>query len=213
MKKAVLLFLSIVLGFFTFLSPVSAEELDLPQVVDHSVENTPVVDLSEDDTLYTEVINPREGILIPITEPKYDEVTPMMANHYSYKITKKEVWGRGWGSFRNGPSGRGPSTLSINQSKTLNRSFTNTLSGEFPIGKGKIGTSLGVEIGVAETYGTSSSIPVEAGKRKQIIYRPEYVQYRVTQRMYVNGIATNVYKYAYVNVFEDWDYDWKYLAY
>lgn len=176
--------------------PILSKASEMEQGVDYETGNTPVVDLSVDDTMY-EV----ESITTKAAPPLV----------LTYKITKKEVVGRGMDAFRNGPSGTGPATLGINQSDTINRTYTNTISGKFPIGKGEIAASLGVTIGEAKTYGTSYSIPVEAGKRKMIIYAPEYVLYEVTQRLYKNGIATDNYETAQVKVFESWYYDWKYV--
>lgn len=194
--------ISLLLSLFSLVLLISLPSLakasELNQDVDYEIGNTPVVDLSEDNTLYEAEVN--------------DQIAPQAAPplHLAYKITKTELYGRGWGSFRQGPTGKGPATLGINQSTTLNRQFTNTISGDYPIGKGKIGASLGVTIGEAKTYGTSYTITIEDGKKKTIQFRPEYEVYRVTQRLYKNGIATDIYKHALVTVFVDWDYDWYY---
>ena len=199
-----LLVLGLVFSFSvsTFAETNDSEEIeDFPIITDFN--EAPKVDLSIDDTEYPVVEDDPVDSSIPT--PRFG---PM---NITYKIVSKTHYGSGHKGFRDGPSGRGPATLSINSSKTINRSFTNTISGDYPIGKGKIATSLSTTIGDSKTYGTSYSINIEKGKTKLIIYRPFYYQYKVKQRQYVNGIATNTYKYAYVNVFQDWDYDWKYL--
>lgn len=196
MRKKSLLLFGIMLSILFFL-PSLAEASEGNQVVDYEVGNTPVADLSKDNTMY---------------EAEYgDEIAPMPTfgpTNITYEITDKKVVGRGWGDLRNGPTGTGPGTLSINNSKTLNRSFTNTITGDYPIGAGKIATSLGVTIGEAKTYGTTYTITLAKGEKKKIVFQPKYVVYEVTQRMYANGIATKVYKKAQVEVFEDWEYDW-----
>ncbi|MCK1993966.1 hypothetical protein GW626_02950 [Peribacillus muralis] len=179
----------------------SGEIVNFPIITDFN--EAPKVNLSIDDTEYPVVEDEPMDSSKPA--PRFGPT------NITYKIVSKTHYGSGYKDYRTGPSGRGPATLSINSSKTINRSFTNTISGDYPIGKGKIAQSLSTTIGDAKTYGTSYSIPVEKGKTKLIIYRPFYYQYKVKQRQYVNGMATNTYKYAYVIVFQDWDYDWKYL--
>ncbi|GAB0168617.1 hypothetical protein LSPCS325_20540 [Lysinibacillus sp. CTST325] len=196
MRKISLLLFGIIFTLLVYV-PSLAEASEVFQDVDYEVGNTPVVDLSEDDTMYEAELNDE----ITIT-PRFGPTD------IKYKITKKEIVGRGWGDWRNGPTGTGPGSLSINHAKTLNREFTNTISGEYPIGASTIGTSLGVTIGKAKTYGTTYTITLAKGEKKRIIFQPRYVTYEVTQRMYANGIATDKYKKAYVDVFDDWDYDW-----
>lgn len=192
MRKISLLLFGIILTLLVYV-PSLAEATEVFQDVDYEVGNTPAVDLSEDSTMYE--------------EESVDEITNRFGpTNITYKITDKKVVGRGWGDFRNGPTGTGPGTLSINHSTTLNREFTNTISGEYPIGEAKIGASLGVTIGKAKTYGTTYTITLAKGEKKTIQFQPKYVVYEVTQRMYANGIATNTYKKANVVVFEDWDY-------
>lgn len=119
------------------------------------------------------------------------------------------------GGWRNGPSGKGPSTLSINSGYSINRSFTNTVTGSTPAGVSTIGSSVGVTIGSAKTYGTSYSISIPKGAHRQIIFRSVYKVYKVVQRKHerITGMsydkALNQYKTAYVTKFDHWDYSWK----
>ncbi|MBC1435722.1 hypothetical protein HB848_10255 [Listeria rocourtiae] len=127
----------------------------------------------------------------------------------TYKITSKTVHHYGYGAWRNGPSGKGPATLSLTNSKSVNSSFTASISGDYPIGAATIGSSLGVTIGKSKSYGTSYSITIPKGKKRQIIFRSRYKVTYVKQRLYANGIASNTYKTAKVTSFVNWDYSWK----
>lgn len=202
MKRIRLLYFGMMLTFLISL-PILAEASEIYQPnVDYGVGDAPAVDLSEDNTMYEATNEEIESKAVEI-KPAYGPI------HFTYKITNKEIWGVGYSyPERSGPSGRGPGTLSINESTTLNREFTNTISGEYPIGQGNIAASLGITIGVAQTHGTSYTITLAANERKKIIFKAKYYTYRVTQRVYANGLPTNNYVYAYVDVFDSWDYDW-----
>lgn len=130
-----------------------------------------------------------------------------------WKISSKKKTGTSTGPWRNGPSGKGPATLNINQSKTKDITVTSSISGSFPIGKKAIGSSLNITIGESKTYGTSYSVNIPSGKKYQIIYRPVYNVYTVKQRKYyrTGGIteATNTYSTATVKSFNHWEYSWK----
>lgn len=196
MKKRSFLFLGIVMLFSLVVFPNSSFAQEPEFELNYTF--PPIIDLSDDDTMYDEVVDQSKAVVLAPTRR-------------TYKITSKKVLGYGYGAYRSGPSGKGPGTLSINSSTTISRSYTNTISGDYPIGKKAISHSLGVTIGKSKTYGTSYSISIEKGKRKQIIYRPRYKNIQVKQRLYANGVATNIYKYATVKVFNNWDYSWKYI--
>lgn len=135
---------------------------------------------------------------------------------YSWRIDSKTVVStNNYGSWRNGPSGKGPSSLTVNSSTSINRTFTNSLSGSAKVSTGSIGASLGVSLGVTKNYGTSYTIKVPKGAKRQIIFRPRYKTIKIVQRQWeqrqpggkVTGTSKTVA--AYVNVFENWDYSYK----
>lgn len=134
---------------------------------------------------------------------------------YGWKIKSTEKDTRGYGVWREGPTGRGPCTLNINEGTAINREFTVTIDGNYDIGKAAIGAALGVTIGKTDTYGNSYSIDVGPGDRKTIKFRPKYQTYKVVSE-YVkmnntNGSCTVLdTQTAYVDEFVNWDYDWKY---
>lgn len=134
---------------------------------------------------------------------------------YYWAILNKSVDSNKFGAWRDGPTGRGPGDLSINQGTNLNRSFTASITGSYPVGIGAIEINLGVNIGTSKTYGTNYKIYVKSGERKTIKYRPKIKVYKVTQAYYrMNSLTGELTvmdtKEAYVDVFNDWDYDWRY---
>lgn len=118
-------------------------------------------------------------------------------------------------SYRNGPSGYGPATLSINQGTSLNRSVSNTLSGSYSWGAESISLSTGYSFGKTESHSTSYSITIPSGKHRMIIYRPVMRKYKIVTeyvRMPTSGYgSTTVLKTetAYGLLFDHWDYNWK----
>lgn len=106
--------------------------------------------------------------------------------------------------------------MNINQSSTLNRSFTNTITGNFTIGKQKIANSLGITIGQSKSYGTSYVATLNPGERKTIIYRPKIRTHKIVSTYYRYPVNTTGNRVAiksetsYVDSFVDWDYDWRY---
>ncbi|WKB36559.1 hypothetical protein QS257_05815 [Terrilactibacillus sp. S3-3] len=133
--------------------------------------------------------------------------------HYKWKIISKKRTGTGNGGWRNGPSGRGPAKLTLSNSNSANRTFTNTISGKYPVGKGEISSSLGVSIGKTVTHGTSYSINIPKKTKRQIIFRSVYRIYTIKQEKYevIGGYSepTHVYETAKVHVFDHWYYSWK----
>lgn len=129
-------------------------------------------------------------------------------NSYVYYSSDFEDW-------RVGPTGLGPATLSINEGSGIDKSFTSSISGSYPVGIAGINLLLGVFINESQEHGTSYSISIPSGQRKTIIYRPKYVTYKVFQRFYQKDtwtgkktlINTSI---AYVTKFSTWDYSWKY---
>ncbi|WP_155812751.1 hypothetical protein [Oribacterium sp. oral taxon 078] len=143
------------------------------------------------------------------------DIFPVENYTYSWRVISKSVSGYSFGNWRKGPTGRGPGSLSINEGSTLNRNFTNTISGAYSWGEGNIGLSLGVSIGKSETHGTSYTIQLNKGQIKTILLRPKIKIYRVVTGYYklpVNaaGRAKLIKKEtSYVRVFNGWDYSWK----
>lgn len=131
---------------------------------------------------------------------------------YYWRVTSKTVAGYPYGSWRNGPSGRGPATLTLGNSSTYSTSVTNTISGSYT-DKWSIGASLGVSIGKSKTYSVSYAVNVPRGKKYQIRYRPQFKKYKVVQSQYykIDGKARKTGKTmtSYVNVFSNWDYSWR----
>ncbi|KAF5077360.1 hypothetical protein DSECCO2_151390 [anaerobic digester metagenome] len=153
---------------------------------------------------------PKE-IIVPDTE---NSIADANLYTYAWRIKESKKYTRGYGSWREGPTGKGPGTLDINKGNSVNRSFTVSISGDYEIGKGTIGAALGVEIGETEEYGTSYSISLEKNERKTIIFRPKYQRYRVISeyiRMNNTTGSSQILKTqtAYVDEFIDWEYDWR----
>ena len=142
-------------------------------------------------------------------------VEPDQLYEYGWEVASKTVYDDSFGSWRTGPSGKGPATVSINQSSSLNRSFTNTISGNYTIGKLAIGNSLGVTIGESETYGTSYAINIPDNSIRTIIYRPKIRTYKVISKYYRYPSGTYGTKTAiksetsYVDAFVNWDYSYR----
>lgn len=135
---------------------------------------------------------------------------------YGWEVTSTSAYANKFGAWRDGPTGTGPASLDINQSKQINRTFTNTITGDYSIGKAKISTTLGVTIGETKTYGTSYRVPIAQNETKTIIYRPKIRTYKVvsTYFRYPMGTTGNPValktETSYVDTFVDWDYYWRY---
>ncbi|WP_053217692.1 hypothetical protein [Virgibacillus senegalensis] len=144
------------------------------------------------------------------------EITPNQLYEYKWVVTSTSVVSNSFGSWRVGPTGHSPGTLSVNESTTLNRSYTNTISGNYSIGKSAIGSSLGVTIGKSQTHGTSYTISLSTGQTKTIIVRPKIKRYKVISTYYRYPVGTTGSRKAiktetaYVNTFNGWDYNWRY---
>ena len=135
---------------------------------------------------------------------------------YAWLVDSVTVSSNGYGSWRTGPTGVGPGSLSINDSTTISRTFTNTISGSYSIGKGTIASTLGVSIGVAETHGTSYTITLPAGTRRTIIFRPKTQTKKIVTGYYriptgvIGGTPVKLKsETCYVTSFVSWDYSWK----
>lgn len=161
--------------------------------IDYLENEIPKVDLSEDNTLYPDVNS------------------SVRSTSLGWKIHSKKLVSTNYGGWRNGPSGTGPATLGINKGSIANLSYTNTISGTYPIGVASIGSSLGVTIGKSKTYSSSYSISIAKGQRKMIIFRPRYKTYQVVQRYYAKGSFTGKTATATVKVFDNWDFSTKNL--
>lgn len=142
-------------------------------------------------------------------------ITPMGPLYeYFWAISSKSKVRMDFGSWRDGPSGKGPANLSINQATNLDRSFTASLTGEYPVGKGTIEASLGITIGTSKSYGTTYDIDIPSDTIRTIIYRPKIDVYEVTQTYYrmnsITGELTSMdKKVATVEAFNNWDYSWR----
>lgn len=169
-------------------------------------EGAPIVSSEGEEYLGAPIINfdnedTEKSISSRVIIPKYWKIE-----------SKTKVSGYSYGGWRNGPSGKGKARLTASNSNTTNRSVTATISGDYPVGKGKIGSSLGVSIGESKSYGVSYSIEIPAGKRQQIIFRPVYKSVKVKQRLYLlPAVKTDQIKTATVKYFSHWDYSFKTL--
>ncbi|MBR2674256.1 MAG: hypothetical protein IKE52_02210 [Mogibacterium sp.] len=134
--------------------------------------------------------------------------------HYYWKITSKSIVSHPYGSWRNGPSGKGRSDLSLTNSQGYNYTVSNTISGSYT-SIATISSSLGVTIGKSETHSVGYKVTVPKGKRYQIIFRPQFDRYKVVESEFykIDGYSrkTGKTKTCYVKVFSNWDYDWKQL--
>ncbi len=114
-----------------------------------------------------------------------------------------------FGSWRLGPRGLGPATLTLNNSSGYNISVTNTISGSYT-SVADISASLRVSINVSIVHSCSYSVSPPSGVRWRIIYRPQYTRYKIVQKEYyrIDGQSspTGNTKTCYVNVFLAWDY-------
>lgn len=141
-----------------------------------------------------------------------DEGVKSTNGYYFWKVTSKTVTGYPYGNWRRGPSGRGPGTIAINNSKGYDRRVTNTITGSYT-NVNSIAVALGVTIGEAEKRSISYSLKVPSGKRYQILYRPQFKKYKVVETRFlrIDGSTskTSETKTSYVNVFSNWDFSWR----
>lgn len=127
-----------------------------------------------------------------------------------WKVDSTSYYTYSYGAWRNGPSGKGPSTLTISDSDTYNFQVTNTISGSYGNLK-VIEASLGVTIGRAITHSDSYSHEVPAGKRQQIIYRPGFEVHKVVESKYTQFGKKLETRTSYVYIFDSWDFSYKNL--
>lgn len=185
MKKKILFSIAIALSIVTML-PINVMAAEQP----HKNSEVKQVTLSTDINEY--------------------DVQPLADGYYYWAVESKTSQGTVYGSWRLGPQGDGPGTVSINKTDTV----TNTISGSYT-SVGDISASLGATIGKSQSYSVQYSLPVPAGKTYQIKYRPLYTQYKVVQRQYYHidgySTATNNTKTCYVKVFYDWGFSYNVL--
>lgn len=144
------------------------------------------------------------------TQKDRGDTTRSSQGYYFWRVTNKSVIGYPYGAWRNGPSGRGPATLSLTNSRGYNTSVTNTISGSYT-SVSTISASLGITIGLTKTYGVTYSVSVPKGSTYQIKYRPQFKRYKVVETQYyrIDGYTRQVgQKISYVDVFYSWNYTW-----
>ena len=150
-----------------------------------------------------------QNVNLNVDKTEY-EIQPRTDGYYYWAVETKTNQGTVYDSWRLGPQGKGPGTISVNKTDTV----TNTISGSYT-SVGDISASLGVTIGTAKSYSVSYSLPVPSGKTYQIKYLPLYTQYKVVQRQYyrIDGYTskTNNTKTCYVKVFYDWGFSYNVL--
>ena len=131
--------------------------------------------------------------------------------YWDVRVVKTE---RGYGAWREGPTGLGPRALSINDPEDIDRWFTTTLTGEYSVGKARIEAAVGVPIGGSVEYDTSYLLFLEEGDRKTIRFRPKMkiqtVESNYCRAPIGGGGTATVLKTerAYVTSFIEWDYSY-----
>ena len=153
-----------------------------------------------------------EGSVIGATQI---EETVGPNNLYDYywdvKVVKTE---RGYGAWREGPTGLGPGLLNINDSENIDKWFTTTLTGVYSVGKARIEAAVGFKTGGSAEHETSYSLFIEDGVRKTIIFRPKMKIQTIESKYYrvpvgTGGTATVLKtERAYVTSFIEWDYSY-----
>ena len=147
-----------------------------------------------------------------------NSIEPKNMYDYAWKVEKVEDYGPiTYGSWREGPTGRGPGSLSITDSTTVSFTFTNTITGQYSIGLSSIEAAVGCEIGIELTHAADYTITLGDNVRKTIIFRPKLQVVKVTTEYwrYPTGatyldpelLETEI---CYVTKFIEWDYDWRY---
>jgi len=172
-------------------------------------ENAPIV--SDEGAPYLNTANTILDLEEDLEEYPIENKNPnsRLIMYTYYKIESKTSAGTSMGPWRDGPSGKGQATIAATNGNTKNRSVTSSISGDYPIGKGKIGASLGVTIGSSESFSVSYSRVIPKGKREQIIFRPVYKLTKVKQRLYTQGVPQKTVSTATVKSFSHWDYSFK----
>lgn len=186
MKKRMISFLTVIVLSVMAIVPVNVMAAEYLHK-DSEVKN---VDLSSDSSEYG--------------------IQPQTDGYYYWAVESKTSQGTTYGSWRLGPQGAGPGTVTVNKTDTV----TNTISGSYT-SVGDISASLGATIGKSQSYSVQYSLPVPSGKTYQIKYRPLFTKYKVVQRQYyrIDGYSssTNNTKTCYVEVFYDWGFSYNVL--
>lgn len=152
--------------------------------------------------------DPLEENEVEQTNLQDDEtIQPRTDGYYYWAVDSKTNMGTVYGSWRLGPEGDGPGTVTVSKTDTV----TNTITGSYT-STSAIASALGVTIGKSKSYSVQYSLPVPAGKTYQIKYRPLFTKYKVVQRQYyrIDGYssATSNTKTCYVNVYYDWGFSY-----
>lgn len=141
-----------------------------------------------------------------------NDASPLVDGYYSWQVDSKTVVDYTYGSWRDGPSGRGPCTLTLTNESATSIEVSNTITGKYS-SKKNIEAALGIKIGVVNGKKASHSINVPSGVTKRIIYRPYYKKIKVVEQQYFidhgQKSATGNKKTSYVTVYVNWDYSSK----
>lgn len=141
----------------------------------------------------------------------------VVSSYYYYWQIYSKTKVNTYGAWRNGPSGKGPAKLTLNNSTSSGISYNNNVSGSYPVGIGSLSANLGFQVTKSNSQSVSYMISIASGQRKRIIYRPRLERYTVNQRLYKvdswkgTKTYTGMTQTAYVNKFVGWDYSWKYI--
>lgn len=153
------------------------------------------------------------GVQAANTEQLSVGVEPQNGFWEGWKIYDTDRLSNSYGSWKDGPSGWGPSEITLTNSYSVSHSFSGTLY----VSQGAVEAAVGYQISGTYTYSTSYKVSPPEGEKWQIIFREVYKRHKVTQRKYVHldgqDIWTNEYAYVYTKGFLTWDYDYKIIDY
>ena len=139
--------------------------------------------------------------------PASSIIQPRTDWYYFWDVESKSKQGTTYGSWRLGPQGAGPGTISVNKEDTV----TNTITGAYT-SVSAISSYIGASINKSQSYSVNYSLPVPKGKTYQIKYRPLYTKYKIVQRRYyqIDGHSspTSETKTCYVSIFYDWGFSY-----
>lgn len=136
-------------------------------------------------------------------------ITPQDSYWTGWKIYSKTQLSNSYGTWKDGPSGWGPGTLTLSNGYSVTHSYSGTLV----VSKSSVEASVGYAISGSYTYTASYSVNPPCGEKWKITFREVYKNHKVTQRKYehIDGqdYWLNEYAYVYTKGFLTWDYDYK----
>lgn len=155
--------------------------------------------------------------LLAATEPNLNaeteyinEISPRDATTTTFWEYEKTPIGADYGDWRDGPSGKGPGTITLSKDVSYTESFSGSIGGSTT----NMNATLGFDVGVSRSHGSSYSITPPSGVVYTIIFRAKLMNYNVKQTQIRLNIATGErtvldVRYAVVGKFIDWEYDYR----